>query len=86
MAYILQNGGGQKTFSLFIDLAAESHHNLHKVWSTRKLNELPSFRTITFFVTFLLIVQEHIKCDVRRLRDIGGLRKGHIVKTGEGLR
>ncbi len=42
-AFILQNGGGRKTFPLFVYLAAESHHNLQKVWSTLKLKELPSF-------------------------------------------
>ncbi len=42
-AYILQNGFGRKTFPLFVCLAAESQHNLQKVWSTLKLEELPSF-------------------------------------------
>ncbi len=42
-AYILQNGGGRKTFPLFVCLSAEAHHNLQKVWPTRKLQELPSF-------------------------------------------
>ncbi len=42
-AYILQNGGGRKTLPLFVCLAAKSHHNLQKVWSTLKLEELPSF-------------------------------------------
>ncbi len=42
-ADILQNGGGRKTFPPFVCLAAESYHNLHKVWSTRELNELLSF-------------------------------------------
>ncbi len=42
-AYILQIGCGRKTFPLFVCLAAESHHNLQKVWSTLKLEELPSF-------------------------------------------
>ncbi len=31
------------TFPLFVCLAAESHHNLQKVWSILKLEELPSF-------------------------------------------
>ncbi len=34
---------GRKTFPLFVCLAAKSHHNLQKVWSTLKLEELPSF-------------------------------------------
>ncbi len=32
-----------KNFPLFACLAAESQHNLQKVWSTLKLEELPSF-------------------------------------------
>ncbi len=42
-AYVLQIGCGRKTFPLFVCLATESHHNLLKVWSTLKLEELPSF-------------------------------------------
>ncbi len=42
-AYILQDGGGRNTFPLFAGLAAKSHHNLQKVWSTLKRKELPSF-------------------------------------------
>ncbi len=42
-ADILRNGGGRKTFPPFVCLAAESYHNLHKVWSNPKLNRLPSF-------------------------------------------
>ncbi len=41
-AFILQNGGGRKTFPPFVCLAAESHHNLQKVWSPLKLKELPA--------------------------------------------
>ncbi len=42
-AYILQNGRGRNTFPRFVCLAAESHHNLQKAWSTLKLKQLPSF-------------------------------------------
>ncbi len=42
-AYILQNGCGRKTVPLFVCLAAESHHNLQKIWFTLKLEELPPF-------------------------------------------
>ncbi len=42
-AYILQNGCGRQIFPLFVCPAAESHHTLQKVWSTLKLEELPSF-------------------------------------------
>ncbi len=40
-AYILQIGCGRKIFPGC--LAAESHHNPQKVWSTLELEELPSF-------------------------------------------
>ncbi len=43
LTYILQNGCGRKTFPLFVCQAAESHHSLQKVWSTLKLEDLPSF-------------------------------------------
>ncbi len=42
-AYILHNGGGRNTFPIFACLAAESHYNPQKIWSTLKLKELPSF-------------------------------------------
>ncbi len=42
-AYILRNGGCWKAFPLFVCLAAESHHNLQKAWSTLKLKVLPAF-------------------------------------------
>ncbi len=45
-AYILQNGCGRNIFSLFVCLAAESHHNLQKVWSIFKLQVLPSFMRV----------------------------------------
>ncbi len=38
-----QNGCGRKIFLLFVCLAAESQHNLQKVWSTLKLEELSLF-------------------------------------------
>ncbi len=43
LAFILQNGGGRKTFPLFFCQAAESHHNFQDVWSTLKLKEPSSF-------------------------------------------
>ncbi len=59
------------------------------------LNNLFTSYTNYVGATFLPIVQEYRKCDVRRLRDNGvlvffgkcmSLRKRDIVKTGEGLR
>ncbi len=40
---VLQNTGNWKNIPLVVCQATESHHNLHKVWYTLKLNELPSF-------------------------------------------
>ncbi len=42
-AYILQSGGCRKTFPLCVCLTAGSHHDVQKVRSTLKLEELPAF-------------------------------------------